>query len=114
MAYLVEVPVDGGGSLLVEVSEEDLPGRLEFAALRPGEIVARAGESLGQAIDQLGPAIRTIRDHLAAMSPDETTVEFGIILGAESGIVIAKGTTQVHFTVKLAWRRPGSEPSIGG
>jgi hypothetical protein len=41
MAYLVEVPVDGGGRLVVRVDEDDLPGGLTLASLRPGQIVAR-------------------------------------------------------------------------
>lgn len=40
------------------------------------------------------------------MAPDEVTVEFGIKLGAETGIVVAKGSTEVHFTVTLCWKRP--------
>jgi hypothetical protein len=42
VAYLIDVPVDGGGRLLVQASDDDLPGNLELAALRPGEVVARA------------------------------------------------------------------------
>jgi hypothetical protein len=107
MSYLVEVPVGEGNSLLVEVSEAELPGTLALAALHPGEIVGRASETLSQAIDQLKPALRTIRDQLSSVAPDETTVEFGIKLGAETGVVVAKGTREVHFTVKLTWKRPG-------
>jgi hypothetical protein len=33
MAYLIEVPVEGGGRLLVEACEVDLPGGLELAAV---------------------------------------------------------------------------------
>jgi hypothetical protein len=106
VAYLINVPVDGGGRLLVQASDDDLPGNLELAALRPGEIVARASESLEQALDQVKPAIQAVLGRLRAMSPDEVAVEFGILLGAETGAVIAKGHGEVHFTVTLTWRNP--------
>lgn len=104
MAYLVEVPVDGGGHLLVQASGDDLPGDLELASLHPGEVVARASDSLEQALDQIKPAIHAIVGRLSAMSPDEATVEFGIVFGAETGMVVAKGKGEVHFTVTLAWK----------
>ncbi len=106
--YLIEVPVEGGGRLLVQVSDTELPGELQLASARPGEVVARARQSLEQALDLIKPAVRAVLDRLVAMSPDEVSVEFGLTLGAETGIVIAKGTSELHFAVTLAWKRPGS------
>ncbi len=63
--YLVEVPVEGGGRLVVQVSGTELPGELRLAA-RPGE-------------------------------------------GAQTGIVVAKGTSEMHFAVTLGWKRPHPE-----
>jgi len=60
--YLIEVPVEGGGRLVVQVSDAEL-------------------------------------DRLVAMSPDEVSVEFGLTLGAETGVVVAKGTSEMHFAV---------------
>jgi Trypsin-co-occurring domain 1 len=103
--YLIEVPVEGGGRLVVQVSGTELPGDLQLAA-RPGEVVARARQSLEQALDQIKPAVRVVLDRLVAMSPDEVSVEFGLTLGAETGIVVAKGTSEMHFAVTLNWKRP--------
>lgn len=53
MAYLVEVPVGGGGRLVVEAEPSGLElaglelAGLELAGARPGETGARARESLG-------------------------------------------------------------------
>lgn len=114
MAYLIEFPLDGGGRMLVQASDEDLPGDLELASLRPGEIAVRASETVEQAMDRVKPAIGAVVGHLRAMSPDEVAVEFGIVLGAEAGAVIAKGRADVHFTVTATWRQPagqaGQEP----
>jgi hypothetical protein len=115
MTYLVEVPVDGGGRLVVQVGEDDLPGELALASLRPGEIVARAEESLETALAEVKPAVRAVLDQLASLGADEVAVEFGVVLGAETGVVVAKGTTEVHFTVGVTWRRreTGSGPRAG-
>jgi hypothetical protein len=106
--YLIEVPVEGGGRLLVQVSDAELPGDLQLASMRPGEVVARARQSLEQSLDLIKPAVRAVLDRLVAMSPDEVNVEFGLTLGAETGLVVAKGTSEMHFAVTLAWKRPGS------
>jgi surfactin synthase thioesterase subunit len=106
--YLIEVPVEGGGRLLVQASDAELPGDLQLASVRPGEVVARARQSLEQALDQIKPAMRAVFDRLVAMSPDEMSVEFGLTLGAETGVVVAKGTSEMHFAVTLTWQRPGS------
>lgn len=118
MTYLMEVPLETGGRLLVQASEEDLPGGLELAARRPSEILARAAQPLEQALDELRPAVEAVRRRLSTMAPDEVTVEFGIVLGAEAGVVVAKGTTEVHFTVTLTWKpgdnrlQDGRSPSV--
>jgi Trypsin-co-occurring domain 1 len=114
VGYLIEVPVDGGGRLLVQATDDELPGSLELAALRPGHVVARAGESLEQALDEVKPALRAVAGRLRAMAPDELTVEFGIVLGAETGVVVAKGSADVHFTVSLTWRRPEEAAAVPG
>jgi hypothetical protein len=107
MAYVIEVPVGDGGVLRVQATDEELPAGLELAALRPGEVVARVGESLDAALEQLRPAVATIRRQLDALAPDEVGVEFGIVLGAETGVVVAKGTTEAHFTISLKWASGG-------
>jgi hypothetical protein len=106
MAYLVEVPVSGGGHVRVQASADDLPAGLELASLRPGEIAARAGETLEQALEEVKPAIRGVLDWMMSLGTDEVTVDFGLALGAETGVVITKGTAEIHFSVGLTWKRP--------
>jgi hypothetical protein len=104
VAYLVEFPVEGGGRLVVQAAADELPGSLDLAARSPGEIVAKARESVEQALDQVGPAIDAVLGRLRALSPAEVTVKFGIVLSAEAGAIIAKGGADVHFTATLTWR----------
>ena len=68
MSYLIEVPVEGGGRLLVQAADDD-PGELQLAALKPGDVVARAGESVERALEALQPAITAVRSRLQAMAP---------------------------------------------
>jgi hypothetical protein len=110
MSFLVEVPVEGG-HLFVEAGAAELPGDLELAAHRPGEVVAQASQTLERSLDQLKPGITAMVRRLKMMSPDAITVEFGLLLGAEYGIVVAKGTGEVHFTVTMSW---GNATSGGG
>ncbi len=113
MAYVIEIPVQAGGRLLVQATADDLPDTLELASVRPGEVVARARESVEAAINQLKPAINAVTDRLKVFAADEMAVEFGIVLGAEAGAIIAKGTADVHFTVTLNWKRSGERPASG-
>jgi len=111
MSYLIDVPVDGGGRLLVEAADWELPSGLELAAVRPGDVVTSAAESLERSLDQLKPALGAVAERLRAVSPDAFTVEFGLTLGAESGLVVAKASGEVHFTVTLSWHKTaGEEP----
>jgi hypothetical protein len=110
MAFVVEVPVDGGGRLFVEASPADSTDELGLASARPGTVVTRARESLEQSLDDLQPAIGAILHRLTALAPDELNVEFGLRVSAETGLVVAKGVGEVHFTVKLAWQRGSASP----
>lgn len=108
MAYVIDVPVDAGGRLLVEASDAQLPAGLDLASIEPGEVAARASESLERSLDQLGPAVGAMVDKIKAMGgPDEFTVEFGLTLGAECGLIVAKGSSEVHLNVTLSWKRSG-------
>lgn len=105
VSYIIEVPVEGGGRLLVEADDWQLSDELELAATTPGEVACRARESLEHSFDQLRPAVASVIQRLRTMSPDEFTVEFGLTFGAECGLVVAKGSSEVHFAVTLSWRR---------
>jgi len=104
MAYVMEVPVTGGGQLLVQIDEDDLPsGVVPAARRRPGQVVVLAKESVQEAIDQVKPAIDAVAERLKSLAADQVTVEFGLLLGAEGGAIVAKGKAEVHFTMTLTW-----------
>ncbi|WP_131785942.1 CU044_2847 family protein [Protofrankia symbiont of Coriaria ruscifolia] len=118
---LLEVPVGGDGRMVVEVDEHDLAGAevrpsgldegLELASISPGQAAARARQALEEMMNGLRPALSTVVGGLRAVGPDEVTVEFGLNVGGETGIIFAKGTTEVNFAVSMTWKRAGrTEP----
>jgi hypothetical protein len=104
MKPLLAIPLEAGNSLVVEVDEE--PGIVRSA--RPGELIATASQTFESALVKVKPAaealLATFRN--LAESPDEITVDFGMKVTAEAGLVIAQGGAEANFVVKLAWRRP--------
>lgn len=105
MAVLLEVPVEDGAVLLVEADREDIPQGLTLASPKPGEAAAKATRSLAESLEQLEPMLRTVKDRLVASMPDHFTVEFGVKLGGETGIILAKGTAEVNLKIVMVWDR---------
>jgi hypothetical protein len=98
---IVEFEVAGGGVLKVQSAEREV-GLVPATGL--DKTIEKARVTLDAAVGAVMPALSTISGQLRRLSPDEVTVEFGLVLGAESGVVVAKGHGEVHFTVTLAWK----------
>ncbi len=108
MTVLLQVPLedgDSGGVVLVETDRENIPGGLTLASSEPGQAAARATRSLSESLEQLEPVLRTVKDKLVAAAPEHFTVEFGVKLGGEMGIIVAKGTTEVNLKITMTWDR---------
>jgi hypothetical protein len=108
VAVLLQVPVENGIVLLVEVEREDIPSDLVLASPRSGGVAAKATRSLGEALEQLGPVLQTIRTRLLTQAPDQFSVEFGVKLGGETGLVLAKGTAEANLKFTMTWNRGSS------
>lgn len=104
---LMQVPLDDEGSavVLVEADRGDIPGGLMLASPDPGQAAAKAGQSLSASLEQLEPVLRTVKDKLAACAPEHFSVEFGVKLGGETGIILAKGTAEVNLKITMTWDR---------
>lgn len=101
---LIEVPLDDGGVVLVEVEDHE-DGIVRSA--RPGEVVATAAESLQASLDRIRPVagalVAKLRD--LADRPEEITVEFGIKWSAQAGVIVAQAASEANFKVALRWAR---------
>ncbi|MGP3927861.1 CU044_2847 family protein [Streptomyces sp. 8N616] len=106
VGQLFEMTLDGSGAqrAVFEVDGDLMGTDLELAA---GEgTVARARVSLHDALEQVKPTLSRVAGTVRELKPDEAEIEFGLKMGGETGVIIAKGTAEVNFAVRLVWNRP--------
>ncbi|WP_157878310.1 CU044_2847 family protein [Streptomyces torulosus] len=108
MGRLVEFATEGGGTVLVEVSDQSA-GVVTRGRRKPS-VSERAQRSFEDAIGRVQPAMHAVvgRVQAAAQSPDEIQVEFGLNMHAEAGAFIAAAGATANFTVTLTWYRNGT------
>lgn len=111
MAYLLGLPVyaEGHEVLVVEVDHDEVPDGLVLASDEPGKVADRARVSLEEALEKLKPPLGKVVHLFKEMSPDETAVEFGLKIGGETGVIIARGTAEVNFIVRMSWKSGKTE-----
>ena len=104
MAFLVSLPVEAGSEdiLVVEVDRSEISEDLVLAS-EPGKVIVRAQVTLEEALEKLKPSLHKVVHLLKDLSPDQTVVEFGLKVGGETGVIIAKGTAEVNFKVTMSW-----------
>ena len=94
--------------ILIELDEPE--GGLHQASLSRAKAAEALAEKSEAAIQAALEKIKELGEKVAATvkkisdPPTEATVEFGLKLGAEAG-VIAKGTGEAHFVVTLKWEK---------
>ncbi len=103
---LIAMALEDGGEETAVVFEVDgdLAGSdLELAA---GDgLVGRARVSVQDALDQVKPTLAKVARTVRELGPDEAEIEFGLKMGGETGVIVAKGTAEVNFAVRLVWHR---------
>jgi L-rhamnose isomerase len=106
VAYLLGLPVsvDGDDVLVLEVDRGEVSDDLVLASEWPGKVADRARVTLEEALAKLKPSPHKVVHLFKEMSSDETVVEFGLKIGGETGVIIAKGTAEVNFTVRMSWK----------
>ncbi|MEH1164435.1 CU044_2847 family protein [Micromonospora sp. CPCC 205539] len=99
---LVRIPLDDGGSLLVQGAEEP-DGPLN--AGRIGSSVRDLPVTLRATLKPVAEAAQVVLDQLRQAGPDEIEAEFGIDLSTEAGAVITKSQLACHLKVTVRWNR---------
>ena len=61
--------------------------------------------SLSASLERLEPVLQTVKDKLAAYAPEHFSDKFGVKLGGETGIILAKGTVEVNLKTTKKWDR---------
>ena len=109
MKRLVEFPSESGEPILVEVEDVGLSGETR-RGLSASAVVERAQTSFEDALDKAKPMATSLVSKLRAMgdaaAPDEVQVEFGIVLNAEAGAILAAASAGANYTVTMTWKRP--------
>lgn len=86
MSYLLGVPVGDGADVVVfEVDRREVPEDLVLASSEPGRIAARTLTTLEEALAGVKPPLIKVVEVLRELAPEETTVEFGLKVGARPG-----------------------------
>jgi hypothetical protein len=106
VTYQLAVPLshDSDDVVIFEVDPDEVPDDLVLAANDAERTADRARVTLEEALTKLKPSLKKVREMLVDLSPDETTVSFGLKIGGEYGVVIAKGTAEVNFSIEMSWK----------
>lgn len=121
MATITTIELDDGSLLRVETATPTAPRRTADGAYepigrpRPAETVGSAADTLRDAVDRVRPAVQDVVDSLRAMPsrPDRITLEFGVKVTAEAGVVLARTAAEAHFTVGVEWESAGGRDGSG-
>ncbi|MEU0197994.1 MULTISPECIES: CU044_2847 family protein [unclassified Streptomyces] len=111
MTAITSIRLDDGSLLRVETTEPASPRPVvedpyePIRRPRPADDVASAADTLRSAVDRVRPAVSDIVDSLRSMPrrPDRITLEFGVKVTAEAGVVVARTAAEAHFTVGVEW-----------
>jgi len=107
VTYLLGMPLERGSDevLVFEVDRGEIFGDLVLASADPEKLADRTRLTLREAFGKLKPSLQKIVHLLRGLSLNETVVEFGLKIGGEMGVVIARGTAEVNFTVRMSWKQ---------
>jgi hypothetical protein len=95
---------DSDDVLVFEVDRSEVCDDLVLASSDAAGAADLARITLEEALAKLRPSLHKVLAILREMSPDETVMEFGLKIGGETGIIIAKGSAEADFTVRMSWK----------
>jgi hypothetical protein len=100
--HIVEFPLEAGGKIAVEIQDsEDEIKRTN----RAHDTIEQAQHTLESAIDKIRPAAEVIINRLTSLSQPASEIEitFGLKLSAEVGALIASGSAEANYSVRIKW-----------
>jgi hypothetical protein len=94
--------LEGGGVVYVDTTTRDQGGLVGA----PGAVV-EAKHTFEEAVSGLKPVAEALLSQVRslAQSPDEVSLEFGVTLKLEAGVLIAKTSGEGNFKVEVKWKR---------
>lgn len=111
MTRIGEMRLNDGTAVRVEVDGQQDSGIDRVGRGSVSEVVRGSAHTLQEALAHIRPAVEAVADSVRELAsrPDSVSVEFGIKLSAEAGVVVAKAASEANFAVRLEWdaRDPG-------
>lgn len=111
MTRIGEMRLSDGTAVRVEVDGQQDSGIDRVGRGSVSEAIRGSAHTLQEALAHIRPAVEAVADSVRdlASRPDSVSVEFGIKLSAEAGVVVAKAASEANFAVRLEWnaREPG-------
>ncbi|MFS8097570.1 hypothetical protein LFM09_10565 [Lentzea alba] len=106
MAQLVRMPLEDGGTLLIEAAGDQ--GSVPVSGA--GKIVVQASETVRKAMSGIRSAADEVLGELRATEqpPSKVTVQFGIKVNADADFVVAASAAEANFTVTIEWNGAGT------
>jgi len=115
MAQLVRFDGADGSVMLVEVVRSSPGGDIGLTSDDAG--LAKAAVKLEDSLESvrgaavaLLSAVKDMKAEGAGVALDEVSLELGISLGVEGGVVVAKGSAKAEANVTLTWRAASTTP----
>jgi Trypsin-co-occurring domain 1 len=109
VSYYLEVPLDGGQSVLAEVTSQ-IDGELPAGSAT--DVVGKLPEAFGAGLDRAQALAGEVLGRMRGLTepPDVVSVEFGLSLSAKTGVVIAESSATAHIKIAVEWHRTRPEP----
>ena len=104
MAKYVEFPLEGGGSIFIEATEEI--GRGSAGFLRGEGSDQKAAQSFDSTVESIRRSADLMLTKLRGLStaPDELAITFSLKASQElGGLMVSKGAQDSNYNVTLRW-----------
>lgn len=95
-------------NIIVEFSEADGIEEVSWRRLSKEELKERSEAALNEAmgaISEMAQRVSALHDQIP-LEFSEVSVQFGVKLGYQVGVVLSKATTEANLNVTLKWTRP--------
>jgi len=107
---------DSDITVLFAVPEPSDDSALEEVGLDAGQMVYKASQTLGQALDAVQPVTNAIFSRFKAgltTPADEVEIKFGLTLSADAGAIFSSVGGDVNFEITLKWSKQQQSSSDG-
>ncbi|MFE5947866.1 CU044_2847 family protein [Streptomyces sp. NPDC056480] len=100
---LVRMPLEGGGTILVEEVEGPLEPGGPVKASRVGDALRELPRTVQETLVPVREMARAVRDQLRGTGSRTVEVEFGVNLSTKAGVVITASEAAAHLKVRMVW-----------